>query len=114
AGQPARLDGRRQRLNVGWVKRSADPPPFISRPWARKLPPQQLLRFLHHVLAREAEVLEQLPARGRGAVAAHADERAAGTEILFPSLSHAGFDGQPRGDRRRQHAVAVSLILGVE
>src|SRR5207249_9985461 len=47
----------------------------------------------------------------RGAEAVEADHVAFRTDPSIPALPHAGFDGQPSGDRWRQNFVAIVLGL---
>src|SRR5690606_39156740 len=60
----------------------------------------------------EAEVLEHLRPRRRGAEVGEADEAVARAQPLVPALGDAGLDGDAR--RRAEHVVAVGFGLGAE
>ena len=63
------------------------------------------------VLAREAEVLVERAGRSGGAEALHRDDVAVVADPAVPAERRGGLDGDARADRRRQHAVAVVLVL---
>jgi len=75
---------------------------------------QRRLGFFGHPRGGDSEPLVQLFERSRSAESGHADKSAARADIAIPALPNAGFDRDPRGDIRRQHAVAVRLVLFVE
>src|SRR5947209_2196821 len=80
--------------------------------WVR-LPPQQPLRPLHHVLRQEPERLLQILVLGRGSEALDAVDLAVQADVLGPAEGGGGFDGETLADLRRQDRVAVLLRLGV-
>src|SRR5580700_9495583 len=71
-------------------------------------------RSLHHLLCREAELHQEVLERRGGAEAAHADDRSAAPGVTVPADDGTLLDGDARGDFRRQHGLAITLVLPLE
>src|SRR5918999_824458 len=89
---------------------------LLSRvPPARSCPRRQAFHHsfaaLHDLLGREAEVLVEVLRRTRGAEAGHPDRVAVLGRPLAPAQERGRLDRDPSAYGRRQHAVAVVVVL---
>src|SRR5688572_25873057 len=69
---------------------------------------------VRHALRGEPELLEDRARRRRGAEMVEADDRTLIAHPTLPAERHADLDADALADGRRQHGVAVRLILEVE
>src|SRR4051812_22653162 len=93
----------------------AQSPRSWSGPTTQLLAPLELLLGgCHDARGLETELFLQFLQGGRRAEGLHADHVAARTNITLPSQCRALFDGNPRGNGRREYFFAVRGGLAIE
>src|SRR5689334_9626939 len=75
---------------------------------------EKLLSGSDNIFGSEAELFQDVFQGRGGAEGAHADGCAFGADVTFPAESGGHFDGNARGDGRRQDAFFVGSVLAVE
>src|SRR5690242_3349449 len=80
----------------------------------RGSPSQNCFRHCDDVLRLKAEFFEYGFEWSRSAEAVHADHLAFGTDVSFPSECGCHLNGNPRSDRRGEHAFLVGGVLRLE